>query len=658
MIMGEDQGIYNAIVIALVIGIIVVIATLLFQKPQPESFTELYFNDHKALPSFVEDDERYNFSFSIVNHENQDMKYNYTVKKTLYRWDYTCETPKPYFDTAEDTPYSTLLDRDYPTPTRIASSTDPSLLIRHDKYQINFRYRLLSGAGQVVFRLKGIDQNTLYSFVINEAKQESYFISPLKERHTKPISIAPGEIHEVYINASNESLQLIVDGQIVFDKKGIKKYTVGFPEIELTQSYGQISNFQIIRHRLRQNVYFRFADQEHISIDLLSRQSLLGESFLMDLSRATGEEQSLSIQYYAEEPVNLTDYSLEFRFMILEGEKASIGIEDGFELFIYPEDNSTSFIYPAKEMTLLNKSINVSSNSYALRFDVLGEQVRVTLNSELLYEVNDARLPQQASPVIAAYNAHLKMDDLRLVSLEKPIYVNYDIPSEVRPKVTYTRVPDVRVYESAKVSPQQEEYVRGLFEKEEINSSEYKIDGAFVDPQKNNSVLLTFNDPEKSLYSVKVNGAQNAVIITYQKDGVQKTQKVEVDLSQSIIHNIELDVKNNTLAVVLDNKEIFSEEIDETTKGLLFMDHPKTVNVPRLEVNKKDTNELRIHRNVQMVCNPVEIKDYQENQSSYIPFEDSKTFSSTFGVEDEFDIAKVEVALENGQEIHFWVART
>lgn len=656
--MGEDQGIYNAIVIALVIGIIVVIATLLFQKPQPESFTELYFNDHKSLPAFVEEDGRYNFSFSIANHENKDVDYTYTVKKTLYRWDYTCESPKPYFDTVEDTPYSTLIDHSFSIPTRVASSTDPSLLIRHENYQVNFRYRVLSGAGQLVIRMMGLDGESLYSFVISEMNQEAYFISPLKERYTQPISIQRGGLHTVLINASNESLQLIIDGNVIFDQNSVEKYTVGFPEVEMTQTYAQLLNFQIIRNRMRQNVYFRYADQEHIGVDLLSRQSLLGEDFLMDLSKVTGQEQKLSMQYYAEEPVNLTRYSLEFRFRIVEGDRMSLGLEDGFEFFYFPNANQTTFVYPSTEMVRLNKSINNSEISHTVRFDVIDSVVKVMLDEELLYEVNDARLPRSATPLIAAYDSHLKMDDLRMISLEDPIYVNYDIPAEVRPKVTYERVPDVSVYDSAQVSKEQEEYVKGLFEKQEINSTDYKIDGAFVDPQKNNSVLLTFNDPEKSLYSVRIDGEQNVAIITYQKDGKQKTSKVDVDLSQSIIHNVELDVKNNTLSVVLDGVEIFTEEIDQTTKGLLFMDHPKSVNIPRLEVNKKDTNELRIHRNVQVVCNPVEIKEYQENKTSYIPNEDARVFSSTFGVEDDFDIAKVEVAIDNGQEIHFWVART
>ena len=46
---------------------------------RPETFTELYFQDHTALPSTVTPEKQYNFSFTIHNLENQDMDYPYEV---------------------------------------------------------------------------------------------------------------------------------------------------------------------------------------------------------------------------------------------------------------------------------------------------------------------------------------------------------------------------------------------------------------------------------------------------------------------------------------------------------------------------------------------------------------------------------------------------
>ncbi len=73
----EDDQIYNAIIISLIIGIVIVIVTLVIARPEPESFTELYFNDHQNLPKYSQDS--YNFSFTIHNLENKDINYKYQV---------------------------------------------------------------------------------------------------------------------------------------------------------------------------------------------------------------------------------------------------------------------------------------------------------------------------------------------------------------------------------------------------------------------------------------------------------------------------------------------------------------------------------------------------------------------------------------------------
>lgn len=77
--MAEDDEIYNAIIISLVIGIVIVIASLVFLRPAPEYFTELYFVDHKALPDAISPGEMNIFGVRIVNHEAGDMNYSVNV---------------------------------------------------------------------------------------------------------------------------------------------------------------------------------------------------------------------------------------------------------------------------------------------------------------------------------------------------------------------------------------------------------------------------------------------------------------------------------------------------------------------------------------------------------------------------------------------------
>lgn len=46
---------------------------------KPETFTELYFEDHLNLPSEITPKNDYEFKFTIHNLENKDMEYSYEV---------------------------------------------------------------------------------------------------------------------------------------------------------------------------------------------------------------------------------------------------------------------------------------------------------------------------------------------------------------------------------------------------------------------------------------------------------------------------------------------------------------------------------------------------------------------------------------------------
>jgi hypothetical protein len=48
-------------------------------NPKPETFTELYFEDHLYLPDKINLSEENNFKFTIHNLENKDMEYPYEV---------------------------------------------------------------------------------------------------------------------------------------------------------------------------------------------------------------------------------------------------------------------------------------------------------------------------------------------------------------------------------------------------------------------------------------------------------------------------------------------------------------------------------------------------------------------------------------------------
>lgn len=54
-------------------------AIVLATTVKPETFTELYFEDHINLPKIILPHENYNFTFTLHNLEYKDMEYPYVV---------------------------------------------------------------------------------------------------------------------------------------------------------------------------------------------------------------------------------------------------------------------------------------------------------------------------------------------------------------------------------------------------------------------------------------------------------------------------------------------------------------------------------------------------------------------------------------------------
>lgn len=75
----------------LVVGLIVEICWFVSSNPsiknaialattiKPETFTELYFENHTTLPKIIKSREMYKFTFTVHNLENKDMAYPYVV---------------------------------------------------------------------------------------------------------------------------------------------------------------------------------------------------------------------------------------------------------------------------------------------------------------------------------------------------------------------------------------------------------------------------------------------------------------------------------------------------------------------------------------------------------------------------------------------------
>ena len=74
----EDQ-LFNGVLAALSLGVVVIIFALIFTRPESEYYTGLSFSDQSELPSFIVPGEEYSFEITIENHERNTLTYNLRI---------------------------------------------------------------------------------------------------------------------------------------------------------------------------------------------------------------------------------------------------------------------------------------------------------------------------------------------------------------------------------------------------------------------------------------------------------------------------------------------------------------------------------------------------------------------------------------------------
>jgi hypothetical protein len=87
--MKNEREIYNAIVIACIFGILIILVLTLFLKnkiAEEEAFSALFFNKHRELPHELELNKTYEFSFTLENHELNITHYVYEIDSKVKKF--------------------------------------------------------------------------------------------------------------------------------------------------------------------------------------------------------------------------------------------------------------------------------------------------------------------------------------------------------------------------------------------------------------------------------------------------------------------------------------------------------------------------------------------------------------------------------------------
>jgi hypothetical protein len=617
----EDNSLYNAMIWALSIGIVVVIVTLFLTRPAPESFTELYFSNHQELPKSINLNQKYNYEFMIHNLENREYQYDYTISTELYNFDLSCENPDLWLEGNE---------------TRKTETDDPALFIKEPIYTITFNYRLVNSK-YITFKLDNkyeinITQDTLN--FNNKKKIYQWKLNNTGDNHKFTVYFDPGFTR---IILDKEEFYILTD----YD------YTGGYPYFET--EYSEISGFQIWRRNAKENVNIRYADSTYTEVPLVKESSsgivILYSKFLstplydkiinQPIIRTIRTNETKNY-YYSEEQVNLTDYTLSANF------RTNSNIETGFENQLVITYNGTILDINGQQYkkpssaTWSTIKVNVNSN------------IEIYLNGEKITELTNQTITSK--PYIKAYTDSA-VNDFSIKSNQKPITIKYKLPE--KQTITYSGLYTINTITSIANQTQETEdnteqlaRLQDLFDREKITWKNYKITATYINRNKANAFTIRYGTLQDNIYSISIGNDTAKILI-----GGKTT---DVPVTEYTINRVTIDVTGETITIYLNDQQLIREKV-KPQEGIVLFDYPG-ITLSNAQAENKDTNTIKIYkRETNVDCNPILINAYDYKGTNTLQNDQSLVFKAFFNITEPFDIAKVQVKLLNGQEIHYWV---
>lgn len=664
--MEEDTSIYKAIIIALILGIIIVIITLIIARPKPETFTELYFNEHEELPKYIKLSKQYNYSFSLANHEKIQTQYNYTITRELYKFNYSCERPNLYLEETNISEYNKFVKKESDVLTRTSKTNDQRLLVKDKEYSLSYNYIARDGIGQIVTRFNDLEGNEKYALIINEDKQVAYFSRNYDINKSvygeELINIQQGELHNVNIFVSYGNIILKIDNQTIFNNS-IDDYSVGFFTFETTKTYAEFSNIILNRPGQKQNINLIFADQKYTTAPLEEKKT----DKTIQLY-ATNEEQNLFTYYITNTSFAFDSYTMEFAFRLYKGNKIEVGIENDYGIQFNRESN---------QLTINNQTFDAPERSnktqvHRLKIIVNKDEAEIIFDNEQINRTFTIKNSPGKKPFINLWDSKASIQLLTAKNNKQPILIKYNIPN-LNQDIKYAALPGIKLLnetnnieeenitaEDQKISNEQKEIIMDLFESRKIEWNNYRTKLVYIDPDKNGTVILNFNDIDNDLYTIIIDDKKNTVEISYNYGENFERVIRKIQLNNQITHLLIMDVNKNELEITLDNKVLLRKVIDKASNGILLVDYSDSIKIQRLDVENRESNEVKVYTTTTTTCKPQLIKTYTTKRTATLDDMETKTFYSTLSYDlyPDFDISKVQISLDNGQEIHFWTVRT
>jgi hypothetical protein len=623
----EDKKLFTAMIIALCIGIIIVVVTLFLTKPAKENFTELYFNDHASLPEYAQLNTSYDYSFSIHNVENKDMTYDYMTSTEYYKYDYGCERPDLYLEPTEN--------------SRITDTNDARLIIRGN-YNITFTYQVYSGKGQIIFRMVDAGNNPYYAFILDQENQRATFSG---DQEYQRDTIIPDSA-KVNIEAINGKVRMSINDQLIFDTF-LDQYTGGFPQFETINSYVEIPSVMVQKSNQRQLITIKIADAQYDTVEMqpytdkgtVNQYPKLFAAPTYDalVNSAPIPVDKTSSTYFAS-PINYTSFIFRIQY------SDYIGI--GFENILEIEHIANTLVINGEPFNVPQKSNN------DLSIKVMNNQVTILLNDAVIkqgtYDIVNPKPFVKKQPGTIIRDVYIK-------DTQNPAMIRYTIPDS-GPKITYAPVYGTDVFNAstdAKPITNDVPILSDIFEREKLSWKNYRIVANFIDRQKKGNFSITFIGKDATYYTLTVSSSKNTAELTYMNEGNYVTETKSI--KPSTLDRVIIDVGDSALSVTLNDEKIFDVKTDSFTAGIVLLDYTNVV-MTKAQAEDKDSSAVKIYRReTNPECAPLLVASEQTQNSVNVFNGETQSLNNSVSFTKDFDIAKVQISLNNSQEIHFIV---
>lgn len=615
---------YNTLIWTLCFGILIVIITLLLMQPEPESFTELYFLDHQLLPKYVIEGQKYNYTFVISNLENRDKEYYYNITTELYNIDYSCEKSELWLELSND------------SKTYVSETDDPALLIKSEEYAINTNYDLRSGK-KLIFRFKNIYGTDKYSLTIDHDKSEAELLG-------KTIKLNAGVKHKLQLIVNKKNMTAIIDNKTLVVETP-KDYTTGFPYIE--SELIDYSGFTITRNQRKQTVTIRYADAKLLEPTLtLSKKSPDPTKF-----NKTGKS------YTGNNTINMTKFTLSALVRTSGDSHATLGLSDALIIDIGKKATINNIEYNITKKATNEVIINYKDSTAEI---IINEIPLINITASL----------EKTTPFIDVYE-NSAVTSLSLKAYDTPTSVTYRFPDQRA--VSYSGIYTISNIEGLqKQSKDQEndteaqagnktgnisttETVKSLINRESINWTNYILRTSYLEGTKNSTFKVSFNDYNKKIYSLTLNGINDTYNITYWENNTEKRQTGTVQLYST--NRLTIEGSNGILRIQVNSQTIYEKKVQYYTGGMPLFEYPGSTMLSA-QIEDRNSNKIKVFKKeITIECAPMILKTFTFRNIHSLANDRSAVFRGYVDFNDDFDIAKVQVSLDNGQEIHFWTRR-